>query len=645
MPGYPRTQVVRWYWNDKREQGMPIAAEPAAGADPSSSAVPEYPAWRKGVAGVLAKARKVDAAELGAEPEKLLAQSTYDGLSIAPLYTRRDELPEQPLPGAYPFVRGTDATRDVHRGWYVSARIGATDPAAANQEILSGLENGLGALELGVGAHGVPVDGLATALNGLLFELAPLTLRAGAATADAAAAVFAELDRYSVPERADIRISLGAAPLTSAFAGTEDLGRAETARLAGAAAQRPETVRAITVDGTVFHDAGASDAQELGAAVAAGLEYLRLLGGQMPVPTALRQLDFRFAATDDQFATIAKFRAARRLWARVAHVCGAPAAGAAPQHAVTSAAMMSRRDPWVNLLRTTLAAFGAGVGGADTVTVLPFDSALPAGELEVSTAFSERMARNIQLLLLEESHLGHVRDPGAGSWYVERYTADLAEAAWAFMQELEAAGGYCAALDSGLLATKIGETADRRAADIAHRRTAVTGVNEFPNLAEPPLSEAARAAGPGRRYGAAFEALRDRSDAHLAAHGARPQALLVPLGTVAEHNVRVTFIANLLASGGIESIDPGPLAGDGIAAAARESGAKIAVLCGTDARYGTEAAEAVAQLRGAGVETVLLAGPEKVLAGIDEARRPDGVLAARIDAIAALTALLEKVGA
>ncbi|MEU1981501.1 methylmalonyl-CoA mutase family protein [Nocardia sp. NPDC019395] len=624
---------------------MPIAAEPAAGADPSSSAVPDYPAWRKGVAGVLAKARKVDAAELGAEPEKLLTQSTYDGLSVAPLYTRRDELPEEPLPGAYPFVRGGDGARDVHRGWFVSTRIGATDPAAANQEIVSGLENGLSAVELTVGTGGLPPSGLATALDGLLLDLAPLSLRAGAAAADAAAAVLAVVDDYSATERADIRVSFGAAPLTSAFSGAEDLGVDETVRLAGLVAQRPETLRAITVDGTVFHDAGASDAQELGAAVAAGLEYLRVLSAELPVPEALRQLEFRFAATDDQFATLAKFRAARRLWARVAHALGAPSEGAAPQHAVTSAAMMSRRDPWVNLLRTTLAAFGAGVGGADTVTVLPFDSALPAGELGVSAAFAQRMARNTQLLLLEESHLGHVQDPAAGSWYVESFTTDLAATAWEFMQEIEAAGGYRAALDSGWLAERIDTTRTRRQDDIAHRRTAVTGVSEFPNLAEAPLSEAALAAGPGQRYGADFESLRDRSDAYLAAHGSRPKALLVPLGTVAEHNVRVTFVANLLASGGIESINPGPLAGDEIAAAARDSGAAIAVLCGTDARYGTDAAAAVEQLRGADVGTVLLAGPEKVLAAIDEAQRPDGFLAARIDAVTALTALLEKVGA
>src|SRR5690606_8675757 len=152
--------------------------------------------------------------------------------------------------------------------------------------------------------------------------------------------------------------------------------------------------------------------------------------------------------------------------------------------------------------------------------------------------------------------------------------------AWEFMQELERAGGYERALESGSLAAAIAETKATRDRDVAHRKTAVTGVNEFPNLAEQPLSEQARRPETIARYGAAFEALRDRSDAYLAANGARPKALLVPLGTVAEHNVRVTFIANLLASGGIESVNPGPLDIDGVRAAATECGAKMAVQCG-----------------------------------------------------------------
>ncbi|MFE3759400.1 methylmalonyl-CoA mutase family protein [Nocardia tengchongensis] len=610
---------------------MPIAS------DSDTDPVPEYAAWRKGVAGVLAKARRVDASELPDEPEKLLAVTTYDGLTVNPLYTRRDELPEQPLPGQFPYVRGGDATRDVHRGWFVSQKFAGADAKAVNADILFALDNGVSAVQLGVAERGVPVEGLATALQGLLFELAPLTLDAGPAANEAAAQLFSVLDAYAaantktLANREDIRVSLGATPLTSLFAGTSAIDLDGAVALAQQAVARPETVRAITVCGIAFHNAGASDAQELGAAVAAGLEYLRsLTDAGADIVDALGQLEFRFAATDDQFETVAKFRAARRLWARVAHVCGAPAAGNAPQQAVTSAAMMSQRDPWVNMLRTTLAAFGAGVGGADIVTVLPFDAALPAGELEVSQAFSERMARNTQLLLLEESRLGHVQDPGAGSWYVESLTDELAAKAWEFMQEIEAAGGYLEALQSGLLAERIGATKAQRDSDVAHRKTAVTGVNEFPNLGEKPLSEAARA-DQASRYGAAFEALRNRSDAYLAANGARPRVRLVPLGPVSENNVRVTFSTNLLASGGIEAVT--------------EAGPSIAVLCGSDKRYGTDAAAAVEELRAAGVTTVLLAGPEKAVADLTGAQRPDGFVTARMDAVAALSGLLEKLGA
>ncbi|GAA5049428.1 methylmalonyl-CoA mutase family protein [Nocardia callitridis] len=634
---------------------MPIASDVGKDAASNNSGSnnsgpnnggPDYATWRKGVAGVLAKARRVDAEQLPDDPERLLAELTDDGLTIAPLYTSRDELPELPLPGQFPFVRGRDATRDVHRGWFVSGYIADRDAAAANRAILAGLENGLGAVWLGVGERGVPVADLSTALSGLLFDLAPLSFDAGAEAAEAAREIFAVIEGYGARDRSKIEIALGAAPLTSRFAEIADLGLAETVALAAAASERTETVRAITVDATVFHEAGASDAQELGAAVAAGLAYLRALTSEgVGIAQALAQLEFRFAATDDQFATIAKFRAARQLWARVAHVCGAAEFGAAPQHAVTSSAMLTQRDPWVNLLRSTLASFGAGVGGADSVTVLPFDAALPQDELGISRVFAERMARNTQLLLLEESHLGHVRDPGAGSWYVEDVTATLAAKAWEFMQELETEGGYLAALESGCLATRIAATRDARDSDVAHRKSAVTGVNEFPNLAEKPLSEQARKPGRVARYGGAFEALRDRSDAYLAANGVRPRALLVPLGSVAEHNVRTSFIANLLASGGIESINPGPLDLDAIEAAAEEAAVSIAVLCGTDKRYGTEAGAAVRNLRAAGVSTVLLAGKDKAVADLADAQRPDGYLAAGIDAVSALSQLLEKVGA
>jgi len=607
-----------------------------------------YAQWQNAVAGVLAKSRRVEPAELGPEPQRLLETTTYDDVTVNPLYGVRDERPEAPLPGEFPYVRGTSATRDVNAGWLVSAQFGGSDAAAANERILAALENGVSALWLQVGAAGLPVDALPAVLDKVLLDLAPVSLDAGADTVAAAEALYALLDaRTDVADRGAVRVGLGAAPLTSAFSGRADVTVADAIALATAAADRAETVRALTVDGTAFHNAGASDAEELGAAIAAGLEYLReLVAAGRTAANALGQIEFRLAATDDQFQTIAKFRAGRQVWARIAQVVGAVDAGNAPQHAVTSAAMMTQRDPWVNMLRTTLAAFGAGVGGADSVTVLPFDVALPAGALDVSEAFSERIARNTQLLLLEESNLGRVLDPGAGSWYIEELTAQVAGKAWEFFQQIEAAGGYRAALDAGVISERIAATRARRESDIAHRRTSVTGVNEFPNLGETPLpADVAEAGAFAARYAAPFEALRDRSDAYLAAHGARPKVLLAPLGPIAEHNIRSTFATNLLAAGGIEAVNPGTLALDTIAHTVAESGATVAVLCGTDKRYDADAGPAAAALRAAGISTVLLAGPEKAVGDVEGEARPDGFLTAKIDAIAALTDLLNTLGA
>ena len=606
--------------------------------------------WQRAVAGVLAKSRKVDPSELPADPETLLDVHTYDGITVSPLYTVADELAESALPGTFPFVRGRDPHRDVNSGWAVSAHYADHDAETANRSILDGLTNGVSAVWLGVGERGVPVDGLRTALDGALLDLAPVTLDAGADVGDAAAAMFALLDERAasadgVADRSAIVVGLGAAPLTSRFANRADTDTAGAVPLAAEAAGRDETVRALVVDGTVFHDAGASDAQEIGAALAAGVEYLRLLTESgTSAATAFDNIEFRYAATNDQFQSIAKFRSARRTWARIAQVCGASDRGGAPQHAVTSAAMMTQRDPWVNMLRTTLAAFGAGIGGADAVTVLPFDAAVPAGGVDVSETFAARIARNTQLLLLEESHLGRVLDPGGGSWYVESLTDDIATAAWSFFREIESAGGYSAALDS-VIVDRIAATRTARETDIAHRRTSITGINEFPNLAEQPFPASASDPLAGvARYSAAFEALRDRSDRHLAKTGSRPTVLLAPLGSVAEHNVRTTFAANLLASGGIEVSNPGPLTAETIADAVTAAGAGVAVLCGTDKRYGTDGRDAVAALRSAGVGTVLLAGPEKTFADTAGDARPDQFLTARIDAVSAMSDLLDTLG-
>lgn len=604
---------------------------------------PDLHSWYTAVGAVLAKSARKDPSEMPEDAWRALVATTRDGIEINPLYTRADETPERSAPGEFPFVRGGDRSGLPENGWHVSVRVEASDSASdINTAVLDLLGQGASALWLRV-----PAADVAAVLKDVYLDLAPVTFDAGDDVVEVAEAYLALVDERraagdGVTDRSAIVADLGATPVTSAYgAGSPTVGLDAAVRLAAQVSEREETVRTFVADGTVFHADGAGDAQELAYAVAAGLDYVRaLMTAGLSAADALRQVSFRLAATDDQFQSVAKFRAGRLMWARVAELLGAPEAGDAPQHAVTSSAMMSRRDPWVNMLRTTLAAFGAGVGGATSVTVLPFDVSLPGGLQSTSRTFSERMARNTQLLLLEESHLGHVVDPAGGSWYVESLTDAIADAAWSALQTIEAEGGLAAAIASGSVADAIARVRDARDADFAVRKAPLTGVSEFPNLTEPPL-DASRRGGEGYRYGRAFEDLRDRADAHLDTTGARPTIMLAGLGPQAKTTARVTFVANLLAAGGIEARNPG-LTSAGDYAGAVESGS-IAVLCGTGKRYAAEGPDAVRALRDAGATHVYLAGAEKGFPA-DATDRPDGYLALGIDAVAALTTLLDLLG-
>ena len=616
--------------------------------DVSADLAAAHARWRSTVAEVLAKSMRRDEADLGGEPERLLDTPTYEGFPIRALYTAFDALPEPPLPGQWPYVRGADALRDVNSGWKVAQAFPANggtdeDGAHTNAAVLAALADGVSALVLRVGESGVAPAQLDRLLAGVQLNLAPIILDAGtdyAATAYAMLALIAELD---ADKRAELSIDLGADPLTAPLSGRTAPPIQEVAAVAGRAATGCG-VRAITVDGPAFHNLGASAAWELAGTVAAAVAYLRNLGESgLSIADALRQISFRLAADDDQFMTIAKMRAARHLWARVAEVVGEACHGAATLHAETSLSMMTQREPWVNMLRTTLAAFGAGVGGADTVLVLPFDVAIPDGFPGIATSFSWRIARNTQLLLLEESHIGRVLDPAGGSWFVEQLTEQLARQAWQHFQAVEERGGFLEARD--YLRDQIAEVAARRVDDVVHRRTAITGVNEYPNLAEPPLPQS-DSTPTAQRYAAEFEALRDRSDAYLERTGQRPAVLLLPLGPLAEHNTRATFAANLLRSGGIEAINPGPVDAAAVAQAVSAAGSPdVAVICGADKRYRDEALGVVEAARKAGVSRVYLAGSQQALdTSQDGAYLPDEYLTAKINAVEALSNLLTRLG-
>jgi methylmalonyl-CoA mutase len=296
-------------------------------------------------------------------------------------------------------------------------------------------------------------------------------------------------------------------------------------------------------------------------------------------------VEFRYAATDEQFPTIAKLRAARRLWARVLELSEA-VERTQRQHVVTSRPMMSKYDPWVNMLRTTVAAFAAGVGGADAVTVLPFDSTLG-----VPDAFGRRIARNTSSLLISESHLARVADPAGGAYAVEKLTDDLARAAWEIFGRLD---------DGESLDPMVERTVERRDREVATRKRPLTGLSEFPNLDEArPDRRPDPAASEVQRYGAAFEALRDEP--------ATSPVFLATMGTVAAHTARATFATNLFAAGGVR-VEPAGATGGVDDVLAAYDGQAVACLAGTDPTYAEWGADLVAALRDAGVRHVILAG-------------------------------------
>lgn len=574
--------------------------------------------WQRLVAGVLRRSgREVS----DAAAEEALSTALEDGLRVRPLYTAHDRAPDPGLPGFAPFVRGGRAEGNTAGGWDVRQQ------HTAGGAVLADLENGVTSLWLVLGDGGIPVAELDSALDGVHLDLAPVVLDAGGDVEPAAKELLRLYEERGVAAKA-ARGNLGADPLGHEARTGQAYDFAPVAGLARRCAEAYAGLRALTVDAMPYHEAGGSAAQELGCSMATAVAYLReLTEAGLPVEHACTQLEFRYAATADQFLTVAKLRAARRLWARVTEICGAPAGQL--QHAVTSPVMMARRDPWVNMLRTTVATLAAGVGGADAVTVLPFDHSLGLPD-----AFARRIARNTSTILIEESHLARVIDPAGGSWYVERLTDELAHAGWEFFQEIERTGGQAAGLRSGRIRRELADTWEARSAKLAKRHEPVTGVSEFPDLAERPVERepapVPRSGGlPRVRRDESYERLRARSDAHFAATGSRPRVYLATLGPAAAHTARVGFAANLFQAGGIEPVTEGSFA---------DSGATEAVLCSSDALYEEQAATLAQELKDAGATHVFLAGRPGQYPGVD------AYVFAGCDAVAVLTAALDRMG-
>jgi methylmalonyl-CoA mutase len=316
--------------------------------------------------------------------------------------------------------------------------------------------------------------------------------------------------------------------------------------------------------------------------------------------------------------------------------------------------MLTRRDPWVNLLRDTVAVFSAGLGGADAVTALPFTAALGLPD-----RFARRLARNTQLVLLEEANLAKVGDPAAGTGAMGDLTGQLCRAAWSLFQEIESAGGAAAALEQGIVQEKVSAVRSAREAAVATRHDPLTGTSEFPHLAELPVAvlevpptkpapwheKITFAPLPRIRLAEPYERLRDASDRTLAATGQRPKVFLATLGAAADFTARAAFAKNFFEAGGIEATPAEAFATrEDMISALRASGATLACLCSSDKIYETRAADAARALAAAGARHIYLAGR----GGRLEAALKEAGVAAFIysgcDALALLTGVHRALG-
>ena len=583
-----------------------------------------------------------------------LSSITRDQIAVRPLYT---DGPARPAAVAAAGLRRSGTGWDV-RAVHSLASGPARDRGDSDglrQRIEDDLAGGATSLELNP-APGVTADGLDQVLLNVDLSQTPVALRPHADPEAARALRTLALRRGSALAAGS---SLGLDPLGEwARCGQrldEAAGRSQVQMAAAMSGSLGSGVRALTVDAVRYADAGATEAQALGWATATGIAYLRaLVEAGLDVEAAAGPIGFRMAATADQFVTIAALRAARVMWARTVTASGGSRAAARQyQHAVTATQMYSRRDPWVNLLRGASAALAAGVAGADAVTVLPFDHA--SGAVGADGALGRRLARNTQLLLLEESHLGRAADPAGGSFYVESLTEQLASAGWRVLQDVEASGGVEAAIGEGAVAAAIDGSWQSRLGALRTRSEPLTGVSEFPLLDEfaPPAAgdpdEARGAAGlPLRRLAEPFEDLRDAADRHRVATGGRPAAWVAALGSASAHSPRSAWAQNLLAAGGIEARG-GPGVDSPIAAAAdfAASGLTAAVITGTDDMYGLRAAATAAALTDSGATFVALVcdrcPPDELYAELESAGVND-LWHDGIDVVAALERLHQALG-
>lgn len=615
------------------------AAEISLAAD---FATPSLADWEKEVLKVLNRKRP-EGKELNIEQAyKRLTSHTVDGLVIKPLYTIDDGVEELGFPGVAPFTRGTMVRAgEMDEGWFSAQLVEEPDPAEARKAVDTDLERGTSAVWVRVDPDAVPADKLAEVLSDVLFDLAPTHV---SSSTDELAAAKALAAAFTASGKENIRGSLGVDPIGFAALNGTTPDLSVIAKAVELAKPFPG-VRPIVVDASRYDSMGAGDVAQLAYALATGVEYVRALTDLgLSANEAFDSILFRVSANTNQFVTISRLRALRTLWNRVGEVLGvAPEKRGAVQHAVTSLREITRDDAYVNVLRGTISAFAAAIGQAETITVLPLDTAIGLPDV-----LTRRIARNTQVVLAEESNIGRVNDPAGGAWFVESMTKQLCEKAWELFGQLDEKG-MAAAIVDGTVAAQLKEINEARAKLLATRKLPLTGVSMFPNhlekaLERTPRPEAPKLGGiPFVRDSQVFEDLRDRSKAAKKT----PTVLLACLGTRRDFGGREGFTSNLYHVGGINTVIAEGTDPEVFVKAMKEADTTIAILCSSAKVYATHGLAVAKALKEAGAQEVRVAGQLKELGG-DEAEVNaviDGNVFDGMNVVELLTSTLDKLEA
>ena len=552
----------------------------------------------------------------GADYERKLVWKTGEGFNVRPYY-RAENLEGIKFLGSqageFPYVRGTHA----HNRWRVHQTVSVVCPKEANAEALKILNAGVDSLGFCIASADFSAADLDTLLKDICIPAVEITF-CGEKTAHVAELVLAKVEKEGIAKE-DVRITFCIDPLVKGLSSKGEFcspnGEKCIARIVELIHKTKEYkhVRIVTVAGQTFGNSGSTIVEELAFTLSAGHDYLvRLTDAGLDVDAAARKLRFSFSVSSNYFMEIAKFRAARMLWANIVKGYG-PAKNCACKmqiHAETSRWNQTVYDPYVNMLRGTTEAMSATIAGVHSLEVMPFDASF-----ENPTEFSKRIARNVELLLKNESHFDQVVDPAGGSYYVENLTQSIAAEAWKLFLEIEEKGGYTEAYKAGLIVERIKASAAAKDKNIATRRQTLLGANQYPNFTEVAGKEitaesVTRKQAEGNvlvpyRGAMAFEEMR----LHVDRSGKEPKAFMLTCGNLGMARARSQFSCNFFACAGIKVIDNTYFKSiEEGAKAALESKAQIVVVCASDDDY-AEAAPKVKELLGGKAILVVAGAP------------------------------------